>query len=252
MQDVMQAQSGPSAKQGHRRRARRLMHVAGAVLLLAALDACAGARVSDVSSANAAGPRPTEILVQVSAATPASAEAEQAKLAGEVAAKLQAELVQNLTEARVTAEPFVSGTSHPGAAVLHVTVSQVDPGSAIARFVIGFGAGRAELQVAADLANADTAGAQSVTAFSASANSGRAPGLILPGGVALATRNWVHLAIGGGIKVALSLNDGLDKPVKETSKAIVKQVGDYYKSAGWYWPAEVDSALLSRIRTVFQ
>jgi hypothetical protein len=210
-------------------------HFARMGMLLLALAGCARAQVGEVATAAASGPTPVEILVDVSAAP--AINAQQAAAAQAIGPQPEKSLVQTLTKQGVTAEPFVPNTEHPGAAVLHVAITQADPGNAVARFVIGFGAGRSELHVAADLERQGSAGAYVMTAFNTSSNSGRRPGVILPGGVALATGKIIHLAIGGGIEVATSIGGALDRPVRETATAIVHQMKDYYTASGWYWPA---------------
>jgi len=228
---------GAPSAQGQKRRLPLAMCSAGVALILMGLSGCMGAQVTSVATAYTAARPPVEILLDVGPAPATAEEAGPAQVVAKVADKLQSDLVQQLTEAGITAEPAVPGTSHPGAAVLHVGISDADPGNAVARFIVGFGAGRAELRVAADLETTNAAGTQAVTAFDTYADSGRMPGLILPGGAALATGKAIHLAIGGGIKLATSLNDGLDKPVRETATAIIGQLKQYYTSVGWYWPA---------------
>src|SRR5262249_18088242 len=104
------------------------------------------------------------------------------------------------------------------------------------RMVIGLGAGRAELQASAELWTPSAAGIGPLMTFNTSSNSGRGPGLIVPGGVALATGAAVHLAIGGGIDLAQNADGGLDRRLKGTARTIVDQVKKYYGSVGWYWP----------------
>lgn len=208
---------------------------AGFAALLTGLAGCAGATVSNVAAVQPTGPSPSEILVAVDAAP--MTDATQTHAAQQVASKLQSALVERLTGARVTAEPFEPGSQHRGAALLHVSVVQADPGSLVERFVVGFGLGHAELQAKTELESADGSGGTSLTAFNTSGDSGMKPGLILPGAVALATRNPIHLAIGGGIDIAMNLRGGLARPTSSTASAIVAQLKKYYASAGWYWPA---------------
>lgn len=208
--------------------------VAGIAALLIGLAGCTGATVSTVAVAPSAGPAPSEILVAVD--TAAITDSGQMQAAQQIAPKLQSDLVERLIRAHVTAEPLVPGSSHPGAAVLHVSITQADPGSLVERFVVGFGVGRAKLQAKTELESADGSGGTRLTAFNTASDSGMKPGLILPGGVALATRNAIHLAIGGGIDVAMNIRGGLARPTTSTSNAIVTQLRTYYASAGWYWP----------------
>ncbi len=230
---------GPGARSVEREKRRPpsiMLRLVGASLLLSAVAGCAGARVTDVTSAKPAGRPPVEILVEVTA-FPATDDA-QAKIGPELADKLRSDLVERLTKAGVSAEPFVPGTTHPGAALLHVSITEAEPGSYMERFIIGFGLGRTDFRAKADLESADTAGAYSLTAFDTSSGSGRMmPGLILPGALALATRNLLPLAIGGGIRVATSFRGGLDGDARETAAAVVKQLKTYYASVGWPRPA---------------
>ena len=209
---------------------------AGLAALLIGLTGCAGAAVSNVATVQSRGPAPSEILVAVDAA-PMTDATHQTRAAQTAASKLQTALIERLTSSRVAAEPFAPGTSHPGAAVLHVSVVRADPGSLTERFVVGFGLGSAKLQANAELEGADESGRISLTAFDTSSRGGIRPGLILPGAVALATRNPIHLAIGGAIDIATNSRGGLARPTSSTATAIVAQLKQYYAAAGWYWPA---------------
>lgn len=208
---------------------------AGLAALLIGLTGCAGAAVSNVAAVQPSGPPPSEILVAVDAAPMTGAT--QTHAAQAVASKLQTALVERLTGSHLTAEPFVPGTSHPGAAILHVSVVQADPGSLAERFVVGFGLGSGKLQANAELEYAQGSSGMSLTTFDTSSHSGMKPGLILPGAVALATRNPIHLAIGGAIDIAMNVRGGLARPTSSTASGIVAQLKKYYASAGWYWPA---------------
>ena len=198
-------------------------------VLLIALAGC-GAHVTDLSASVDNGPAPSEILVRV-------VPSQEGTVSDEVAGKIQSAVVDRLTEAHVTAEPYVAGTRHPGAAVLQISVVQADSGNFLERFIIGFGMGEAKLAVRADLIPADRLAVPPVLAFDASANSGIQPGLVLPGAVALGTGGLIGLAIGGAIDVAGNIHGGLDRPERSTAKAIVTQLKDYYATAGWQWPA---------------
>jgi hypothetical protein len=205
-----------------------------AIAAAAVLAGCATARVSDAAYASAKSARPVEILVDVS--TEAISDAAQASVAETVRADLQADLMKELTSARVFAEPLTSGTQHAGAAVLHVTVTEAAPGNPVKRFVIGLGAGRAQLRAAAELRIASAGGDFPLVSFNTSSDSGRKPGLIVPGSLALATGKVVHLAIAGGLDVAMNARGGFDRPLKATARTVVGQLKKYYGSVGWYWP----------------
>ncbi len=206
-------------------------------LVLLGLAGCAGAHVTNVAEENTGSSTPTEILVQID--TSQAAQSASSETLNKVATSLQSDLIEKLTKAGVTAEPFIAGTDHPGAAVLRVSVTNANPGNLAERFIIGFGLGSAKLQATAVLENAATAEAQPLVSFDTSSNSGVKPGLILPGGIALATGSVVHLAIGGGIDVVANVNGGLSKPLEKTASAVVGQLKTYYAAVGWTWPADV-------------
>ncbi len=214
-------------------RFRPLRRLLASFVLVALLAGCAGAQVTGVVATRAVTPPPVVIAVAVD--TSPMIDAAQTETAQHVAQELQGQLVRRLQQAGLAAMPAMVGTRPPGTALLHVAIVEADAGNRLERFVIGFGAGRATLQARADF---EGAGPAAMTEFDTASDTGRKPGLILPGGVALATRNLVHLAIGGGIDVALQLRDGMDQPVKGTAAAIVKQLRKYYTAAGWRWPGD--------------
>ncbi|MCB8881895.1 DUF4410 domain-containing protein [Acidisoma cellulosilytica] len=211
--------------------------LAGLSLFL--LSSCAGAHVSNIASVSTTTPAPSEILVAVDTAPMPNAD--QTRAAAAVAPQLQAAVVRRLGKAHIAAIPYTAGSARPGAAVLHVSIQQADPGSRAERFLIGFGMGSAKLEARADLETTLPSAHSSLTAFDTASDTGIKPGLILPGGIALATGNLIHLAIGGGIDVVTNLNGGLSKPTNSTATAIVKQLHRYYRSAGWVWPTDEES-----------
>jgi len=211
----------------------RFMSISLVVMLCAG---CAGARITHVAAASVGAPQPEVILVHVDA--PPLPDAAKRQLAATVAAKLEADLVKKLRQEHLSAAPYAPGAGYGHAVILHVAITEADEGNAIARMVIGFGAGRAELHARAELLKGDQASAAPMTAFDTASDSGRMPGLILPGGIAIASAHIITLAVGGGIRVATGFRDALDKPVHETSTAIVRQLRTYYASVGWHWPED--------------
>lgn len=210
----------------------RFAPVAGALALLFLLSGCVSAQVNDVVSAPAAPSQPRQILVALDISVPVAGD--DAALAQEVGETLRAAVIQDLADAGVSAQPLAAGARPAGVAVLHLAIAEADSGSAWERFVIGFGAGRAKLRATAAL---ETEAAGRLTSFSTSSDSGRRPGLIMPAGVAAATRTVIPLAIGGTVKTVTSLRDGLDRPLGKTAQAVVEQLEAYYRQAGWTWPA---------------
>ena len=210
--------------------------MAGAAAALVLLGGCAGPLVTGVTAASTGAPPPAAILVAVDVPPPGQG-GPQALPAG-VKAKLERSLEHELSRAGVATGPFAPGAVAPGTAVLHVSVIEADPGNPAARFVVGFGAGRAALVTRASLedAAAPPSSAPLVT-FETFTEDSSKPGLILPGAIAAATGRLVGLAVGGGVDVALNVKGGLDGNVGRTASAIIGQLRRYYASAGWPWPA---------------
>lgn len=213
----------------HRRsRFFTLKRIVGMGFVLVALAGCAGAEVTDLAQAKVESPPPARILVEVSAVG-------EEQAAREAAPALQSEVIEQLVKAGVVAQPFMAGTRPPGAVLLHVSIMEAEPGSGAGRFLLGFGAGRAKLLAKARLESTDTV---EIVSFNTASDSGRMPGLVLPGGVALATASIVPLAIGGTTRVVSSVRGGFDGTINRTANVIVDQLKDLYASVGWHWPAE--------------
>lgn len=203
---------------------------AGAALVVLFLGSCGAARVTNLSTQVAAA-KPSEILVDVDVDTSLDADT---KLAAEKAAKeIALDVTKKLRQAHISAEQYILTDRQPNTAILHISITKADAGNSAERFAIGFGVGRAKLIANADLRSSGSAAPQLMVTFDTASDSGRRPGLILPGGFAFATGNVIHLAIGGAIDAAGSLRGGLARPVKKTASAIADQVKHYYKSAGW-------------------
>lgn len=217
----------PSHTTSPRRRVR-LKIIAPAVSLIL-LAGCAGAKVENsVMSAPAKTPAPSTIYVDVDLAPDARAE----KSAGEIATKLQGDIIKRYRKAGLTSAVAAEGGTVPGTATLHVKISKADPGDAAQRLLIGFGAGKASLMTDVTFDMADGA----ALTMSTTSKGRNTPGMIMPGAISAVTGDIKNLLIGGGIKLALSGNSGIDKEADKTAKAIVSQTEDLYAKVGWMWP----------------
>jgi hypothetical protein len=217
-----------------RRSNASMKHAFAIAAMAVVLGGCASVRVSDVVSAPVPAVRPAEILVEVINGLTANDPLAQA--ADKVAFNLQTALLQKLTRAGLTVEPLASGKGRPDAAVLRVSITEAKPGNALQRFVIGFGVGRAELLARTDFGRPTGPMKGSMSAFNTSSGSGFKPGILLPGAIALATRDVVHLASGGAVGVSANFRGGLEQAVRATTSAIVSQLEKYYVTVGWGGP----------------
>lgn len=204
-------------------------------LIVVALGACSAAHISQVVRVRTDRPAPTTILVDVAPVWNMEGANAEMRVATDA---LRSGVLVQLAKQGMTAAPLSSASIAPGSAVLRIRVSEADAGNQAARMIIGFGAGRARLQVRAELESADGGPAQPMTSFAASSDSGRRPGLLVPGGVAIASASVVPLAINGAVGVASNLRGSLDRPIKQASSAIVGQLRDYYRTVGWPWPGD--------------
>lgn len=189
------------------------------VLLPLLLGACAGARISnEQSSISADQSRPTTVAVRVTGCPPDL----MTSLGGEVIARLQKAGIP----AWRAAEDTQAG---PDLAILDLAVTRYDPGNRLEQAVIGFGAGRSHLDVDAAL----ILGQNQALRLSSDADSGRRPGLILPGGVAAATGDVLHLAIGGGLVAITQLRGGPSRDVRSSADLLADRTVAYFQSIGW-------------------
>lgn len=208
-----------------------IVTLGGCAIMLAG---CATANVASIASTNTSTPRPAEILVDVRPALDAGDPS--AGLAADIGTELQSALIKKLTKAGITAEAYAPGKAPAGAAMLHVAITGAVPGNTAERILIGFGVGQAKLQASAELETDKAAPAQSMTKFVISGDSGYKPGMIVPAGVFAVTRNVIPLAIGGGVKLATSVHEGMSVVVDEMTTAIVGQLEKYYGQVGWNKP----------------
>lgn len=201
---------------GQNRKPWRIATLAPAILLAG----CAGARITGFTAVGSTATAPETIVVDV--AVPASSD----RTLRDVAAKLENRLVKDM---RKRGLPAIS-TARPGsvpATRLDLRIVDYRRGDEVARMLIGFGAGKSAMTVAATLV---TPGGSSFT-LDARAHSGARPGLILPGGVAAATGEVMHLAIGGTIRIAAGLHDGGGGDIARISRVVSRRVAAYYKSS---------------------
>ncbi len=217
--------------------AMKIMKAAALGLAVLALAGCAHARVTGLNrtGSSTGAPPPEQVLVQVTA-TPQATSPEAQQVSG-AASGMQTALLQTLAAARVPAAIYNPALDQPGVLVLHASISSASPGNAAARLAVGLGAGAAQVSMSVTVRPGGQA-AGSTEAFALSSQNGAKPGLILPAGIALATHNVWHLAIGGAIDVAMNRRTGMTPAEENAAKQVVAQLQSYYAAQGWNWPAQ--------------
>jgi len=191
-----------------------------AVLAIFVLSGCAGTRVNDSVSSRASGmpaPRTIAVVSEVRLGFPPRHEsaATQAAAANQVNIVLNSELSATLREHRLT----VVDASESSDLLLHTRIVDVRRGKKALRLLVGYGAGRAELQVDTSIELPHAPQARPLLSFQTKSTTGGMPGNLI------------------GAAVKSLLEDGLDTEVKDTVKQIDAELGQYFVSQGWPYEA---------------
>ncbi|MBB2199757.1 MAG: DUF4410 domain-containing protein [Gluconacetobacter sp.] len=202
------------------------------MLMLLVLGGCAGAAISHrqpgaVAPFAALSP-PDVVFVAVTGPGATISQAD---------AILASSLIPALRKAGIPAALQMPGPPDPTDPILHVTLARVDPGNAMERTMIGFGAGRSTLAAHIRLDDPRRVDRAPATAFDINADSGRKPGLIVPAALTLGTAVPIHMAIGGGLDLLLGRRQGTDADLHEAAGAITREVLACYRAMGWRAPA---------------
>ncbi len=108
-------------------------------------------------------------------------------------------------------------------------------GGSAKRFVIGFGAGTAEMDTVVEGYVVTAQGWRRLGSGTLSSTGNKAPGVILPAAIVIATGNPVGLIVVGGAKIlgAASGRTGLEGRAKTTADEIAAQLKIRFQNRGW-------------------
>jgi hypothetical protein len=122
-----------------------------------------------------------------------------------------------------------------GDGILRGYLVSTNPGSMAGRFVIGFGAGAAELDTVVEGYAVTPTGLRKMGSGELNAGGNKMPGLVAPAAIAIATGNPIGLAVMGGAKVIgeASGRTGLDGRAKQTADKIAEQLKQRFVARGW-------------------
>lgn len=228
-----------------------------ALFTLVLLSGCASTQVTQQTPMVAQGlPRPNTIWVYNFVANPADMPA-NSSIAGEVGSpstpptqqeieqgrELGALIAQNLV-ADINAMGLNSVQAGPGSSpqvgdgVIRGYIVSTEGGgfgSAAQRFVIGFGAGTAEMDTVVEGYAVTAQGWRKLGSGTLSSSGNKAPGMIVPAAVTIATGNPVGLIVVGGAKLlgAASGRSGLEGRAKSTADEIAAQLKIRFQDRGW-------------------
>jgi hypothetical protein len=233
-----------------------LLHPA-CVLLLAFIAGCASTQVTSQTAMTAPGlARPNQIWVYDFVAAPSDMPSDSS-LAGQVGApstpftpvEIQSgqeygamiadELVKDIQQMGLPATVAVPYSAPQiGDCVIRGYIVSTQGGGAgglAKRMVIGFGAGTAEMDTVVEGYVMTAHGLRRLGSGTLTSSGNKAPGLIVPAAVTIATGNPVGLIVVGGLKIAGAATgrSGLAGRAKSTADEIAAQLRIRFQDRGW-------------------
>ena len=111
----------------------------------------------------------------------------------------------------------------------------IDEGSEDKRFVIGFGSGASDLEVAVEGFQMTDQGLRKLGSGTVDADGGKTPGIAVPLATAIASGNPLGLIVSGGMKMhgEESGKSKIEGRVKETVEEIADVLKERFKQQGW-------------------
>jgi hypothetical protein len=232
--------------------------IAACLLLAPVVFGCAGAQVTQQSSAAPImTSRPSQVIIYPFAASSADVSLnsgifqvayrnmtdeneteQQIQLAHQTAQNICVQVAANLTAQGITATCLQRGVPPTGNNVLILDgqFTDISEGNRLRRMVIGLGVGASKVDTVVQVIQKTDQGTTEIIDFATSADSGYMPGAgvtgpagAAAGGAAAAASLGVNIAAGGVKNFTSSTGYLVDK----TTGQIVQQVINYYNRQGW-------------------
>ena len=165
--------------------------------------------------------------------------AEQLAEGRQLGALIAQELVADINAMGLSAVQAGPGSSpQVGDGVIRgylVSVQGGGTGSAVKRFVIGFGAGTSEMDTVVEGYAVTPQGWRKLGSGTLSSSGNKTPGMVVPAAVAIATANPIGLIVVGGAKIygETSGRSGLEGRAKSTADEIAAQLRIRFQDRGW-------------------
>ena len=221
---------------------------------LAVLTGCATTKVTQQTPMVSPGlPRPNQIWVYDFIADPAKIPAnssisanlsapstppttDELETGRQLGALIAKELVADIQAMGLSAVQAGPGSvPQVGDGVIRGYLVSVQGGGAVKRFVIGFGAGTSEMDTVVEGYAVTPQGWRQLGSGTLSSSGSKAPGMIMPSAVAIATGNPIGLIVVGGMKIygEASGRNTLEGRAKATADAIAEQLKIRFQDRGW-------------------
>lgn len=122
-----------------------------------------------------------------------------------------------------------------GDGVIRGYIVSAESGSMGKRFVIGFGSGASQMDTVVEGFVMTKQGLRKIGSGKLSAEGNKAPGLVAPAAIAIATGNPIGLAVMGGVKVygQVSGRNTIEGRAKATADEIAAQLKERFRERGW-------------------
>ena len=164
---------------------------------------------------------------------PTAAELDEGRQLGALIAQ---ELVADINAMGLSAVQAGPGSSpQVGDGVIRGYLVSVQSGSAVQRFVIGFGAGTSEMDTVVEGYAVTPQGWRKLGSGTLTSSGNKTPGMVVPAAVAIATANPIGLIVVGGAKIygETSGRSGLQGRAKATADEISDQLKIRFQDRGW-------------------
>ncbi len=161
---------------------------------------------------------------------------EQVEFGKSISDVLQAVLVEEIGAFGIPTEPAGKLTDAQGSTLLiQGEFISVDEGSAAARMLVGFGAGRTKVVTRSQVRYATPEGQKQIKQFEVVGTSGSAPGFVMPLGIGGATGQMKRSIIIGGTATVVSeaVGPSVVSDTQRTGKELAAELGKFFKRQGW-------------------
>lgn len=225
---------------------RTLQEWLAILLPLLLLAGCARTHVaSEVTASDPSLLPPHQIALVIDDQSVSPRKADRARRHDTAVATTRVALMNDLQKMLSARHLAVVASGQPADMTLTCTLTKIRPGSTVARLLIGYGAGKAELQVRTVLAEVGSRHTP-LLSFVTTSTTGAMPGAgIGVASAASAAGTAVHMA-GPLLGVPGTLRQGWAQEAQQTTDRIDERLAAYFQARNWPYP-RLPTSWLSRL-----